>query len=318
MSDPTADPTTDPTSSAHYRLALEGSVQEAAGLLTPEATRTSPPLWEVVASRFTWAELGPWAPDGFATVLAGATRVLLGEDLSQEERLDADGIGSPFVLQPWEAPCWQGVLSLPSYSPNGFARIGAPGALGDISVLDLPDPGEPLPPGPAESGLAKVVHGWDDATAVGVRGTALHAVATVRGTSTGTVHGGWLEPADAFATVIDRAAGGIFAVPYQGMAVGRAVAWRAVAGLARTAAATSATSAQSDGDDGGDAEQDGDAARATSLDRGAYDCAEVGDFMARSRWFQWLEPDRENALHLAVEDPRSGLSWALDARTLSS
>ena len=88
---------------AEYRLALDAPGRFAAAVLEPNAGRFAlGPLSEVAASTHTWADLAPHAPPTPQAALAAQERVVRGEDLSGDDRIDRQVVELPLALQTWE------------------------------------------------------------------------------------------------------------------------------------------------------------------------------------------------------------------------
>src|SRR5436190_6290697 len=88
---------------AEYRLALDAPGKWSAAMLVPDAGRFAlGPLSEVAASTHAWSELAPYAPATPQASIAAQERVVRGEDLTEDDRIDRQVIELPLVLQPWE------------------------------------------------------------------------------------------------------------------------------------------------------------------------------------------------------------------------
>ncbi|MFE2106049.1 hypothetical protein ACFXAF_09285 [Kitasatospora sp. NPDC059463] len=238
------------------------------------------PLWEVLATRHSWRRLAPLLGPPPVRRLVAQTRVLLGEDLSRDAEPDREGV--PLRLEPWEAAGRTEGAPVREYLRDGGARsalLTLPASREGLAPVELPAPGTRLPGQPATRALAELA-GW--ARAVCVRGSAPCAAAQLAPGR--LVTGGYLPfvlawPALVQAGVTGRA---------HGAAHGRLALWRVLAAMTG-------------------ARRPGWADRADLVDR-----AEVGALVARMRCFTWEDPaDRLRHLHLALEDPASGLSWAL-------
>ncbi|MER7703278.1 hypothetical protein ABTX81_10300 [Kitasatospora sp. NPDC097605] len=247
------------------------------GTAADVADHDAGPLWEVLATRHSWRRLAPLLGPPPVRRLVAQTRVLLGEDLSRDAEPDREGV--PLLLEPWEAPGrGEGGAAVREYLRDGGSRsalLTLPASREGLAPVELPEPGARLPGQPATRALAELA-GW--ARAVCVRGTAPHAAARLAPGR--LVTGGYLPfvlawPALVQAGVADRA---------HGAAHGRLALWRVLAAMA-----------------GAGAGRPGPALR-----------VEVGALVARMRCFTWDDPaDRLRHLHLALEDPATGLSWAL-------
>ncbi|HYE76363.1 MAG TPA: hypothetical protein VEI97_00120, partial [bacterium] len=99
---------------AEYRLALEAPGPWAGPMLEPGTGRFAlGPLTEVAASTHAWEELVPYAPPGPTSAMAANERVLRGEDLRQDARVDVRVLELPLALEPWEP-----VYPLAEYGPD--------------------------------------------------------------------------------------------------------------------------------------------------------------------------------------------------------
>ena len=268
-------------SAAEYRLALEAPGRWAAGVLA-EGTGTFAlgPLSEVAASTHAWSDLAPFAPPGPVSTLAGHERVLRGDDLSGDDRLDARVLDLPLTLQPWEP-----AYALAVYEPE-VARFPSPPSLA-LTVMDLPPPGRAVADGEATEALEGLVRPWRDASGgtfavAAVEGDAGSAVAAL-----GYARAAWreVEAGDALARMAWAGASGGAHGRRRGAAVGRFGAWWALAALTGR------------------------------LEDWPVPPAELGAEAARLRWALWhpVEPALGWELHVAVGDPDDGLAWAVEA-----
>ncbi len=88
---------------AEYRLALDAPAAVAASVIVPGAGHLAlGPLPEVAASTHTWGELAGSVPDGPLVTITAHERVVRGDDLRHDERVDRRVVDLPPVLQPWE------------------------------------------------------------------------------------------------------------------------------------------------------------------------------------------------------------------------
>ncbi|MEU6232755.1 hypothetical protein [Kitasatospora sp. NPDC047058] len=229
------------------------------------------PLWEVLATRHSWLRLAPLLGPAPVRRLVAHTRVLVGEDLSYGAEPDPEGV--PLVLEPWESAGWGENSRVRDYLPRGGSRS---------AVLSLPATREGLGPVllPAPAGRLRgqratralaALAEW--AEVVCVRGPAPEAAARL--TAARRVTGGYLPFAIACPALLQAGA----ADRTRGSADGRLALWRALGAMA-----------------GGD----------------GPDRAGVNALVARMRCFTWCDPaDGLRHLHLAMEDPATGLSWAV-------
>ncbi|MER5349865.1 hypothetical protein ABT093_05990 [Kitasatospora sp. NPDC002551] len=249
----------------------DGGPGTAAGVADHDAG----PLWEVLATRHCWRRLAPLLAPPPVRRLVAQTRVLLGEDLARDAEPDPEGV--PLALEPWEEAGRGEGAPVREYLPDGGSRsalLTLPASREGLARVELPEPGARLPGQPATRALAELA-GW--ARAVCVRGPAPLAAAQLAPPGR-LVTGGYLPfalawPALVQAGVADRA---------HGAAHGRLALWRVLVemtGVRRTRWA---------------------------------DRVEVDALVARMRCFTWDDPaDRLRHLHLALEDPATGLSWAV-------
>lgn len=269
---------------AEYRLALEAPGPFAARMLVPGTGRfTLGPLPEVAASTHTWAELAPHVPPGPVGALAAHECVVRGENLS-DVVLDPPVLDLPLALQSWEPR-----YPLAHYEPDQA----------DFPAPPLPPPTsfwlanhaptcvicQPEPEG--VRALVELAGAWTGesngrADAVSVEGGAVAAVAAL---GPPVVRLAEIPPADALAHMAWTAASGGAHGRRRGMAAGRFAAWWtviAVAGL---------------------------------LDEWPLPADELGDVAGELRWYLWDagEPVTGWHLRLAVEDPETGLAFALAA-----
>ncbi|KJS56162.1 hypothetical protein VM98_08945 [Streptomyces rubellomurinus subsp. indigoferus] len=257
----------------------DGGPGAAAGVADHDAG----PLWEVLATRHSWLRLAPLLGPAAVRRLVAHTRVLLGEDLSYGAEPDGEGV--PLCLEPWEAAGWEEGARVREYLPCGGARsalLTLPADREGLGVVELPDPADRLGgqraarASAATAALAELAP-W--AEAVCVRGPAPLAAARVavaaRGAYGRRVVGGYLPFALVCPALVQAAAAG----RARGSAHGRLALWRALGAMAGA---------------------------------GGPDRAEVNALVARMRCFTWLEPAAGlRHLHVALEDPASGVAWAL-------
>ena len=88
---------------AEYRLALDAPGPWAGRVLAPGAGHLAlGPLPEVAASTHTWDELAPHIETGPLRTITAHERVVRGEDLAGDERVDPRVLDLPAVLAEWE------------------------------------------------------------------------------------------------------------------------------------------------------------------------------------------------------------------------
>ncbi|GAA1257622.1 hypothetical protein GCM10009665_54930 [Kitasatospora nipponensis] len=232
----------------------------------------------------------------------------------------AAALEPPLVLRPWEQAGWEPEQRVTGYRPGGSAasalfalpdnreglgpvRLPAPGApQRPATAADPADPGPPptgvgpsgVPssgPLPAEASAAeqpataalRALSGWLSARCL--RGSAPQAAALLvppelRDPAAGPTIGGYLSFAAAYPALVRAGSGAGAYGRSAGAALGRLAAWRALAAMADPS--------------------------------GRCTVAEVDALVARMRCFTWCEPSDEVwHLHLALEDPATGLAWAV-------
>lgn len=264
-----------------YRLALEAPAPWAGAMLVPGAGRFAlGPLTEVAASTHTWEELGPCIPAGPLAAITAHERVLRGDDLSGDDRIDSRVLELPLVLQPWE-PSYP--LATYEAEKANFSDVAAP-ALGAVEAT-APAPRVDDPE--ACRALVELVTTWTtesegQAEAVAVTGDARGALGAL-GRDRARLES--VSAHHAVAAMAWAAASGGAHGRRRGMAPGRFAAWWTVGALAGL------------------------------LDAWPLAPAAVGDAAASLRWYRWDAgaPDTGWSLRLAVEDPDEGLAWALSA-----
>ena len=270
---------------AEYRLALEAPGRYAAAVLVDGAGRFAPgPLPEVAASTHEWADLAPHAPPGPAAVLAAHERVLRGEDLTGET------LPGPAVLDlPRRLAAWEPEYLLAHYRPDGVDLPGPqPPALTPVEVPSRSRHGSH---DPATDALVDAVRAWTEgsegsAEATVVRGDALAAITAL---GHDRVRMGELTPPAALRTLAWAGASGGAHARRPGAAAGRFAAWWAAAALTDL------------------------------LDEWPVDAETLGDALMPLRWYAWDSGGSGTGwrLHLAIEDPTSGRSWAIAAVDLA-
>lgn len=262
---------------AEYRLALEAPGEYAGAVIVEGAGRFAlGPLSEVAASTHVWAELAPHIPPGPLLSITAHERIVRGDDLGDDPRVDPYVLPLPLALESWEPP-----YSLATYRPD----------TADFPMPVLPPPSAvelPLAPhewtGDADEAIAlrALVATWltdsnGRAEVVAVGGTALTAIAALDEPDARVAP---ISVAGAMALMAWAGASGGAEGRRRGMAWGRFLAWECAAALA-----------------GVEIEDD------------------VGAAADELRWFVWDTgvADTGWALRIAVEDPDGGCAWALSA-----
>jgi hypothetical protein len=264
-----------------YRIALEAPAVWAGAMLVPGAGRFAlGPLTEVAASTHTWAELGPCVPSGPLAAITAHERVLRGDDLTGDNRVDPRVLELPLSLQAWE-PAYP--LATYEAEKAHFPDVAAPA----LSAAEPIEPGSRIDDAEACRALVELVSTWTtesegEADAVAVAGDARAAVAALGRARARLAN---VPPDHALAAMAWAAASGGAHGRRRGMAPGRFAAWWTVGALAGL------------------------------LDAWPLAPDAVGDAAARLHWYRWDpgQPDTGWALRLAIEDPGSGRAWALSA-----
>ncbi|GAA2747833.1 hypothetical protein GCM10010440_45200 [Kitasatospora cinereorecta] len=241
------------------------------GTAADTADHDAGPLWEVLATRHPWRRLAPLLEPPQVRRLVAHTRALLGENLAHDAEPDEEGV--PLRLQVWEAAGWDEPGRVREYLPGGGARLAVQALPALREGLGPVRLPEPGPPAPALA-ATRLLDGlapW--ARAVCVRGQAPDAAARLA--SERQVIGGWLPFTAVYPALVQPAA----APADRGAAQGRLAVWRLLAAMTGERRVVA---------------------------------AEVDALVARLRCFTWSEPDDElSYLHLALEDPATGLAWAV-------
>ncbi|WP_329569983.1 hypothetical protein [Kitasatospora sp. NBC_01266] len=279
------------TAALGHELALGAPAPIAAALFDPAAGPGAAagerdgwvgPLWEVLAARQPWAVLARLPLPEPVRTLAAHTRVLLGEDLTDGREV-SPGSAVPLVLLPWEQAGWEPAHRVTAYRADGAAtsHFPLPDSREGLGPVRLPAPGPALPGAeqPATAALRGLCD-WLDARCL--RGTAPQAAALFAGTGAPHVEtvAGYLPFATVYPALV-RAGSGAGAYGRSGGAArGRLAVWRVLAAMADPA--------------------------------GRRSVAGVAALVARMRCFTWCESaDEVWHLHLALEDPATGLAWAV-------
>ena len=270
-------------SRCEYRLALDAPGPFAARVLIAGTGRFAlGPLPEVAASNKRWEDLAPHVVQGAPeAAVAAHERVVRGEDLHGDRRLDPFVLEVPLQLAPWEpsypvAEYGPDEASFPLPVIEGFADLGTarparaahdPETL--RALLELASPWTADSEGRAE---AMAVHG-DAAAAV----RALVADGPVRMAN--------ISPQEAMVRMAWTAASGGLHGRRRGMATGRFAAWWAASALTGL------------------------------LEDFPPDPTELGDALGELEWWAWDlgGPDLGWSCRIAIEDPADGLAWALSA-----
>jgi len=267
-----------PAEYAEYRLALDAPAPYAASVLGHGKGRYGPgPLWEVAASRHTWDELEPLVSVPSLRAMIAHERAIRGDDVDPGS-IDPHVLEIPPVLQPWE----------PAYPTAVYRSDGADfpeGERSDPSWVELPEPGRTMEDeGPGDALMALVRPWWDEssghADVVQVDGDA---PAAIRALGPHRARMAEVDLREALSAMVwTGASGGAFG-SRRGTPTGRMLAWWVLATL-------------------------------LGFDEYPDDPSELAE-AEELRWILWDPGDAVGgwALHLAVEDPDDGISWALSA-----
>lgn len=265
---------------AEYRLALEAPGELAASVLAPGAARFAlGPLTEVAASTHTWHELADHLDVPVVAATVAQERVLRGEDLRDDERARPDELELPLHLTPWEPD-----YALPVYRADELLQDGPPLPAGAPRSVDAP-PASPVEDDALERAATDLVTPWVEQSGgwchvvVGVGDAAGVVAALVAGVVRLTP----LTLQEAFARIVWVASSGGVHGRRRGGAAGRSHAFWFAHLL-------------------------------TDLPYGAA-AAELGARLSDLEWYLFDEGSEETGWHLrlAVADPRSGRSLAIDA-----
>jgi hypothetical protein len=269
-------------SHAEYRLALEAPGAWAGRVLVPGTGRLAlGPLPEVAAATHRWAELAPHLEAGPLLTVTAHERVVRGEDVRAESRLDPGVLDLPAVLLSWEPDPYptaeyeshQARFPPPDLPPRRPEALGSAG-----TRLEDPD---------STDALLELTRAWTAesdgrAEAVAVRGDARDAIAAL---GPHRVRIAPLDPSTALAWMAWAGASGGAYGRRRGMAAGRFGTWWALAALAG------------------------------AVEDWPLTADDIGEIATDLHWYAWdaWEPDTGWRFHLAVEDPAEGLGWAVAA-----
>jgi hypothetical protein len=270
-------------SRCEYRLALDAPGPFAAQVLIAGTGRFAlGPLPEVAASTKRWEDLAPHVVQGAPeAAVAAHERVVRGEDLHGDRRLDPFVLEVPLVLAPWE----------PEYPVATYEADKAEFPLPIVAGFAHVAPGRPLRQADDPEtvrALIELASAWSTesdgtAAATAVHGDAAAAVGAVA--SDGDIRMAPITPEEAMAWMAWTAASGGRHGRRRGMATGRFAAWWAASALTGL------------------------------LEDFPPDPAELGDALGELQWWAWDTggPDLGWSCRLAIEDPADGLAWALSA-----
>jgi hypothetical protein len=267
---------------AEYRLALDAPAEYAAVALTEDAGRFAlGPLAEVAASTHTWADLAPHLQSSPVTALVAHERVVRGEAIDSRTVGQAEVLGVPLALAPWEPE-----YLLPLYRPDRVEQPG-PDPIRGRSLDIASGSSEPYDDADVAQALRDLVRPWTassegTARVVAVRGDALAAIGALRHRE---VRGSWVDAAEALTWFAWAGSSGGRHGRRRGAAAGRDLAWAAAAACA--------------GFEPGE----------------RLEPATLGDAINELRWLVWSAPDVSTGwvLRIAIEDPADGIAYACDA-----
>jgi hypothetical protein len=280
---------------AEYRLALEAPGPWAAAVVVPGAGRFAlGPLPEVAAQGHPWAELAGHLPATPEATFVAHERVVRGEDLTGEARVDRTALELPLRLEPWEPEYPVAVYRADEAQfPERPSTTAAAGKAA-VATAELPAPAPEIGDPDACAALTELAAAWTTesngrARAVAVAGDAIGAVATLVCTGAEpSAHVG-LAPVpvgDALAAMAWTAASGGAHGRRRGMATGRFGAWWAATALA------------------------------LGLEAWPPRPDDLGEAVRTLRWYRW-QPARGPvtgwSLRLAAEDAGTGRAWAVEA-----
>lgn len=263
---------------AEYRLALDAPAHHAGAVVGDgRAGFALGPLWEVAASRHTWAELSPHLGAPTSRALAAHERVLRGDTIEPDAVPDRP-LELPLRLEPWE----------PSYPLAVYRRDGADFPEPEaprLDWVDLPEPGERLDEDAVSEALMELVRPWWEessgrAVVVVADGGALAAVRSLGPRRARVARVTLAEALAAMAWA--GASGGAFG-RRRGSPVGRAGAWWVLS-------------------------------EALGYDE-PPDEPGWGVEGSELEWWLWDPGDQIGgwAIHIAIHDLSVGTSWALSA-----
>jgi hypothetical protein len=239
------------------------------------------PLPEVAASTHAWRDLAADVPAGPVAAIAAHERVVRGEDLTGDERIDPTVLEVPLALQDWEP-----AYPVAEYQAHD-AHFPAPAAP-RLSAIDLPAPPAVRLNDPETCrALRDVVTAWTAesngrAETVGVAGGHTDALAAL---GLGQARCAEISVGEAMAHLAWAGASGGAHGRRRGMAAGRFSAWWVLAALAGLLDAWPVP---------------------------ADELAHAAEALEFHRWDAG-EPDTGWSLRLAVSDRAHGVAWALNA-----
>jgi len=267
-----------PAEYAEYRLALDAPADRAAAVVGDGKGRYGPgPLWEVAASRHSWDDLEAYLGTPTVRAMVAYERSLRGDRVDPAQ-IDRSILEIPMAPRSWE----------PQYSVAVYRSDGVDFPQGDRTALawiDLPEAGTRLDDDAVVDALLDLVKPWWDesgghADAVYIAGDV---PAAIRALGPHRARIAKVSLAEALVAMVWAAASGGAYGSRRGTPRGRALAWWVVTELL-----------------------------------GYDELPEDDDALSEAEelnWYLWDPGDQVGgwSLHLAVEDPEEGVSWALSA-----
>ena len=277
---------------AEYRLALEAPAPWAAAVVVPGAGRFAlGPLPEVAAQRHEWVELAAHLPRTPEATFVAHERVVRGEDLTGDSRIDRTVLELPLRIEPWEPG-----YPLAVYRPDDAQFPERPSDTGVVppTTVELPAPADEVAAPEVCTALVELAGAWvtesnGRARAVAVAGDAVGAVAAVRASGGGPSAHISMTPVtvgEALAAMAWTAASGGAHGRRRGMAAGRFGAWWAATALT------------------------------VGLDCWPPPADQLGEAVAALRWYRWEPAVGASpgwSLRLAAEHPTAGQAWVVEA-----
>ena len=264
-----------------YRLALDAPGVWAARVLVPGTGRFAPgPIPEIAASTHAWEDLAPHVVQGAPdAAIAAHERVVRGEDLHGDRRLDPFVLEVPLRLSPWEPR-----YPVATYAADD-AHFPCPALVG-FEDADI-GPARPAEDSDTLRALVQLAAAWTTESNGRAESVAVHgdAAAAVGALGPREARMARLTPAEGLAWMAWTAASGGAHGRRRGMAAGRFAAWWAATALTGM------------------------------LEDFPPEPGELGDAIGELQWWAWDagRPDTGWTCRLAIEDPADGLAWALDA-----
>jgi hypothetical protein len=268
-----------------YRIALEAPGEYAGGVFPSELERFMlGPLTEVAASTHTWSDLAPYIDTPHSAAYVAQERVLRGEVLDEDPRIQVEALPLPLHLEAWEP-----TYCLATYR-SSLVEVAEPWEPRAPMVTRAPVRSDPLDEPELTATLLELAHQWTTesngaAVARVVEGTAESAISCI---TPDVFRIGPLEVPEALQLMAWAAASGGAHGRRRGAAFGRSLAWHVAAELC-------------------------------DLPEG-FQPQELGSALDELHWFRWDEGSSEEGwvLRVAVEDERRGWAAAIAATDILS